>query len=490
MRLPTALLLALSALAGCAREPSTEAQVGASPAPAPSPDHTTFIAAVDALAAEALTRGSIAGLSIAVFRGGESILARGYGFSDRAAARAASPDTSYPVASVSKMFTAAAILRLADQGNLRLDDPLATFFPYARPVIGRLTVRQLLSHTSGLTRGGPAPRAAAQSVLRRGGTALAPGQRWDYSNYNFSLLGLVVEQASGRSYADYVREELAGPLGLTNTGYCEDGTAVPGRGLDYEAGRHGPQPTTYWTSPRFFASGGLCSSVRDLVRWQDALEEGRVVSAAAAQSMRTPTRLADGQDADYGYGLRLGWTAGHRKVGHTGGGKSNKAVLARYPEDDVTIAVLLNTERTGAAVAATDLEVAIARLLFSVPDPGPPGVPLAPQDLSRYTGQYRDGPRLMRVVSEDGALKLRVGPGRREISPLIAQGGDVFVDGEEPSLHLRFQMAGDKARGYARYHNGWFVGAGVRTGDLPAGGDTPSPARRRRPVRRPAATKN
>jgi hypothetical protein len=246
-------------------------------------------------------------------------------------------------------------------------------------------------------------------------------------------------------------------------------------------------PTPYWTSPRFFASGGLCSSVLDLVRWQEALESGRVVSAEGAQLMRTPIRIADGQDADYGFGLRLGWTAGHRKMGHTGGGRSNKAVLARYPADGVTIAVLLNTERTGAVVAATDLELAVARLLFGIPDPAPAGVPLAPQDLARYVGQYRDGQRLMRVVSEDGALKLRVGPGRHGISPLIAQGGDVFVDGEEPSLHLRFQMAEARARGYARYHNGWFVGAGVRTGDLPAGDEKPPPPRKRRPVRRRAA---
>ena len=91
------------------------------------------------------------------------------------------------------------------------------------------------------------------------------------------------------------------------------------------------------------------------------------------------------------------------------------------------------------------------------------------------------------LVSEEGVLKLRVGPGRHGISPLIAQGGDVFVDGEEPSLHLRFQMAEARARGYARYHNGWFVGAGIRTGDLPAGDEKPPPPRKRRPARRRAA---
>jgi D-alanyl-D-alanine carboxypeptidase len=468
--------------AGCSHEPATQAQAPA-PTPTPAPDHSAFIAAVDGLAAGAIAKGRLAGLSIAVFRGGEKILARGYGYADREAGLPAQPETSYPIASVSKTFTAAAIVRLSEQGKLSLDEPLSTFFPKARPAIGKLTLRQLLNHSSGLTRGGPAPRHAAESVVRRGGTAMPPGQRWDYSNYNFSLLGLVIEHVSGRPYAEYVRDELATPLGLVNTGYCEDGTPVPGRTVDYEAGPHGPMPTPYWSTERFFASGGLCSSVLDLVRWQRGLDEGRVVTGAGAQAMRTPTRLADGHEADYGFGTRLGWTAGHRKIGHTGGGRSNKAVLARYAEDDVTVAVLLNTERAGAEVAATDIEDAIGRLIFEPRESASP--PPSPADLARYTGEYRDGPRLMRIVFEEGALKLRVGPGPRGITPLIAQGGDVFVDGEEPTLHLRFQMAADKARAYTRYHNGWFMGTGVRSGDLKPGTAWPAhpPARRRRAAR-------
>lgn len=487
MRAAALVLVLLSLLApGCSREPSTEAQGASPPAPAPTPDDSAFVAAVDALASDALARGRMAGLSIAVYRGERPVLAKGYGFADKEAGILAGPETSYPVASVSKIFTAAGILRLADQGRLRLDDTLHAFFPDARPAIGRLTLRQLLSHTSGLTRGGPAPKAAAESTLRRGGTARPAGRDWDYSNYNFSLLGLVIEKVSGRAYADYVRDELAAPLGLRSTGYCEDGTAVPGRGRDYEAGPYGPQPTPYWTSPRFFAAGGLCASVVDLVRWQRALDQGHVVSAASAEAMKTPSRIADGHDVDYGLGLRLGWTAGRRKVGHTGGGRSNKAVLARYPDEDVTISVLLNTERTGAEVVATDLEAEIGRLFWSAPA-ATGSVPLAPQDLARYTGQYRDGQRLMRIVAAEGALKLRVGPRARDTSPLLAQGGDVFVDGEEPSLHLRFRMSADRARGYARYHNGWFVGVGVRTSDLPASDARPRAAPRRRPARRPAA---
>src|SRR5213075_971329 len=149
----------------------------------------------------ALERGPIAGLSIAVFEHGRPVLAKGYGWADVEAGLPASAETSYPIASVSKHFTAAAILRLADQGKLGLDDPLGRFFPSARARIGALTIRHLLDHTSGFSKPGPAPRPAALSVLSRGGTAREQGQDWSYSNYNFSLLGLVIENVSGKDYA-------------------------------------------------------------------------------------------------------------------------------------------------------------------------------------------------------------------------------------------------------------------------------------------------
>jgi CubicO group peptidase (beta-lactamase class C family) len=433
-----------------------------SPSPSPSQDHSAFVAAVDALAAEALQRGPTAGLSIAVFEHGKAVLATGYGSADLEAGVAATADTSYPIASVTKHFTAGAVLRLADQGKLSLDDPLRRFFPAARPRIGGLTIRHLLEHTSGLTRGGPAPRAAALSVIRRGGTARAQGEDWDYSNYNFSLLGLVIEQASGRDYGRYVHDELAVPLALTGTGYCEDGSAVPGRGRDYLSGVKTVSPTSYWMEPRFFAAGGLCSTVLDLVRWEKALEDGRVVSPAMLRAMRTPARLPDGLEVDYGFGTRLGVTGRHRKLGHTGGGQSNKAVLARYPDDDVTVVVLLNTERTNAPVTATDLEERIERLFFGLAEPSPQSESASEQELHRYVGQYRDGSRLMRVAMQDGMLTVRPGLGHRPDSRLVPGGGDLFLDAEEPSIELRFQIRDDQAHGYGRYHNGWFVGLGVR----------------------------
>jgi CubicO group peptidase (beta-lactamase class C family) len=464
-----AALAALLACAACAGDAATETthaaapQAAASATPAP-PDHRVFVAAVDALAEDALVRGPVAGLSIAVVSRGETVLAKGYGSADLEAGVPATAQTSYPIASVSKHFTAALVLRLADQGRLSLDDPLARFFPDARRQIGVLTLRNLLDHTSGLTRGGVAPRTAAESVLRRGGTARAPGEIWDYSNYNFSLLGLAIEEITGRDYASLVRDELVTPLGLTGTGYCEDGTLVPGRARDYLSGGRRLSPTDYWTGGRFFAGGGLCATVLDLVAFERALEEGRVVSPAMLRAMRAPTAMPGGIAAGYGLGTRLGETAGRPKIGHTGGGQGNKAVLARYPAEDLTIAVLFNSERDHADVTPNELEERIARLFFAGTE-APPAVEPAPGDLLRYVGQYREGPRLSSVTVDAGMLLLRPGLRDQKQSRLFAAPGGGLVSADDPSVLLRFQVADGEPKALARYRNGWFSGVAVRSAE-------------------------
>jgi CubicO group peptidase (beta-lactamase class C family) len=463
-----AALAALLCGAACAGDAATEtthdAPAPALPATPPPPDHGAFVAAVDALAADALARGPVAGLSIAVFSRGERVLAKGYGLADVESFLPATPDTSYPIASVSKHFTAALVLRLADQGRLSLDDPLARFFPDARPQIGVLTLRNLLDHTSGLTRGGTAPRAAAESVLRRGGTARAPGEIWDYSNYNFSLLGLAIEEVTGRDYASLVRDELAAPLGLRGTGYCEDGTGVPGRARDYLSSGRRLSPTDYWTGGRFFAGGGLCSTVLDLVAFERALEDGRVVSPAMLRAMRASTPLPGGIAAGYGLGTRLGATAGRAKIGHTGGGQGNKAVLARYPAEDLTIAVLFNTERDHAEVTPNELEERIARLFFAGEPEARPDAP-PPGELLRCVGQYREGPRLSSVTEDAGMLLLRPGLRDQKQSRLFASPGGGLVSADDPSVELRFQVANGEPLALSRYRNGWFSGVAVRSAE-------------------------
>jgi hypothetical protein len=184
------------------------------------------------------------------------------------------------------------------------------------------------------------------------------------------------------------------------------------------------------------------------------------------QAMRTPAPLPGALDADYGLGTRMGSTAGHRKFGHTGGGQGNKAVLARYPDEDLTIAVLLNTERANATITANGIEERVARLFFATPDAVPPEAP--PElDSRRYAGDYRSGSQLVRFAENGGVLTVLGGPRRVPGARYVGRGGGLFVEEDDPSVELRFQVRDEQVDGYRRYRNGWFAGVASRSAEPP-----------------------
>jgi CubicO group peptidase (beta-lactamase class C family) len=460
---PLVLLSAL-VLVACGRQADpvrgqTSTAVAASPSARPF-DAAAFAAAVDAVAAEAMERGPVVGLSIAVARDGQAVLAKGYGYADREAGLRTTPDTSYPIASVSKIFTTVALLKLAEEGRLTLDDPLGRWLPEARAPLAQVPLRHFLSHTSGLAaRPGTSTRRHVLHSLRNG-LAFPPGSEWEYSNRAFAMMGLVIEKASGLAYADAIKA-LADSARLTSTGYCEGGVPVPNRTRDYGVSAQGLKPSTYWQYEKFYAAGGLCASVNDLLRWDQALQEGRVISQSSVEAMRRPALLPGGVAVGYGLGTRMGETAGHRKLGHTGGGTSNKAVLARYPDDGATIAVLLNTEAYNARVTAMEIEDRVARALLALPEAPATDVTVLVEQLQRYTGAYNELGRTTRVVVEPGTQRLTAGG----FGPLLPQGGDAFVDADDPGVGLRFLVDGERVTGYLRLHDGWFVEFGRRMGD-------------------------
>jgi CubicO group peptidase (beta-lactamase class C family) len=258
-----------------------------------------------------------------------------------------------------------------------------------------------------------------------------------------------------------MREELFDPLGLRGTGFCEGSATVPGRAQDYEVGRAGLVATPYWHNSGFFAAGGLCSTVVDLGRWQTALDEGRVVTPATLAEMSAPTPLPDGVEVDYGYGVRRGRFQGHVKRGHTGGGRSNRAALARYPDDGLTVVVLLNTERSDAPVVAIDIEARLARRVFEEPMPSPHDLALTAEDAARFAGEYHGSPPL-RVSAGPAGLRLQRGRRRPGVA-LLAQGNGVFLNGEQPAVELRFLPEGAPRAGrVAIYDNGWFLALRTR----------------------------
>ncbi len=327
----------------------------------------SFARAVDSLAEAAIGSGSVAGISVAVARGGRVVIARGYGLADVARNAPVTPSTVFRAGSLAKQFTAAAILRLAEQGRLSLDDEITKHLP-DYPVQGhRVLVRHLLAHTSGIrnyTSLGPrwASRnrepMSADSIIALFAPEpfeFAPGTDFRYNNSGYFLLGRIIEKVTGRRYADVLRDEVLAPLALPATKYCPDepDPATDASGYAMRGGALVPSAPLSMNHP--FSAGALCASAQDLVAWTLALSGGKVVSPASYARMITPEPLADGRRMPYGYGLGLVSVAGHAAVAHGGGMNGFTAQLAHFAADSLIVAVLVNTEGNLADRLAFDI---------------------------------------------------------------------------------------------------------------------------------------
>jgi CubicO group peptidase (beta-lactamase class C family) len=437
--------------------------------PAPTGD-AAIVARIDAIAMAALADGPLAGLSIAVVRGQDMIVSKGYGYADLAAKVPATADTMYDIASITKLFTAAAIMKLAQAGKVDLADELASLlpeFPNAEQA-RRITVRHLLNHTSGLSDyeaahteywlagGKPVTPTFVLDYLSGRPLEFVPGSQWSYSNSGYYLLGMIVERVSGRRYGEYVRDEIAAPLKLSATAPCDLVFGSPAATRGYDAKDSGLVASRLIGAPNIVADGGLCSTVGDLSRLPTALARGNVVNAASLAAMREPTTLASGIAIDYGLGVRRGVLEGHELWGHTGGMDSYWSVLARYPDDDVTIVVLVNTE--GADEDALTIAGNVARVVLRLGEPVLADLPVTPKEAAAYAGTYQRSSDRIRIYAEAGHLRRAVEGSERPPGTLLcqAQGSFAFTV-EYPMDRLVFHVVGDRAVGSSEYYNGIFA---------------------------------
>jgi D-alanyl-D-alanine carboxypeptidase len=380
-RVGATLVLALSSCAGPRPEEISSATIEADAA---------LASRLDGAALDALRQLPMAGFSIAVARGGEVVMAKGYGYADLARRVPASGNTIYRVGSIGKEFTAAAVLRLAEEGELSLEDSITEHLPdYPEPE-SRVTVRHLLSHTSGLSEGAIGPLLAEtggvgytrdEIVARFASQPLVfePGTRWSYSNSGYMLAGLVIESVSDASYADYMTDGVLRPLGLSDTSYCPDEPPANDRwahGYDLREGnwsravRLGRPPSFIDPAPInmdvVYSAGALCSTVTDLVRWP-ALLRSSFLDRASFHEMSVPTVLTDGTEVPYGLGLQFREFGTHRALAHGGVINGFIGMLAEFTEDDLTVALLVNT-RLPSEEQAGQLLTEILRAVFDEPE--------------------------------------------------------------------------------------------------------------------------
>jgi D-alanyl-D-alanine carboxypeptidase len=323
-------------------------------------------AAVVRAAREAAQNALAAGVpavQIAVSHRGRVIYSEAFGMTDPERATAATPRSVMQVGSITKQFTAAAILRLADRGALSLDDRIEKFVPEFDPRGAAITLRHLLNHTSGVNAPLPyqyAPVTRAQFIasINAQPLASAPGSKWSYSGAGYKLLAYGIESITGRSFADFIHSEFALPLGLLDTGLCGTSNLPVPEGYDVFEGKWKRVPPVDMSVA--FAAGGLCSTASDLVRWSHLLANGRVMLPASYATMTTATRLTNNTITPYGLGVSLEKFPGHPAVSHNGTIPGFYTFLVHFSDRDVAIAVVTNALPSPSAGNPQLIAVAVA----------------------------------------------------------------------------------------------------------------------------------
>lgn len=358
---------------------------------APALAQQTPLAAVDRYVRDEIRRERVPGVSVAIVRGGRVVLARGYGEASVELHAQATDSTVYQSGSVGKQFTAALILRLAAAGRLRLDDPIRRHLPEGPPGWDSITVRHLLTHTSGIPDYTDSavnyqrPYTEDELVRIAAGLPLQfrAGDHWRYSNTGYLLLGAIVRRVTGRFYGDLLREEIFTPLGMRTARIISEADIVPNRAAGYEL-VHDSLHNQAWVNPTLntTADGSLYLTVHDLARWVIGWDAGRVLSASDREQAWTPVRFNDGNSYPYGFGWEISELRTQRLIGHTGSWQGFKTSVQRFPRQDLTVIVLANLDRArpeamSLAIAGL-IDTALVpphRLRAPLPGPRPP-VPL------------------------------------------------------------------------------------------------------------------
>lgn len=324
---------------------------GCSASPAPSNQQPTIESTVDEAVKVYVLRSGVPGVTVDLAQNGNTIYAQGYGYSDVSTKQAAKPTDIFEIASITKQFTAAIIMKLQEQGKLHVDDSMSTYLPqYGFP--SAITLRMLLTHTSGLANytsfsqfpdwsANGVPEATVLTAVSQAPLQFTPGTAYSYSNSNYFALGGIIEVVTGQSYESNLDQDIFQPLGLQNTYYELPPAALAATGYDNSSGPL--EPVTPWTRSSAFAAGAMSANVYDLVTWENALMHGQAVSPASFKEMTTSDGfVSNGQS--YGFGLVLQTYNGHPVMWHNGGIAGFLTQELVFLDSGVTLAEFANLD--------------------------------------------------------------------------------------------------------------------------------------------------
>lgn len=389
---------------------------------------------IDEYAGTAMTAMHIPGMALAVVRDGNVVYRKGFGVKNAATKAPVEASTTFEIGSVTKQFTATAVLQLAEQGKLRLDDPLGKYVTAYGPA-REVTIRQLLNQVTGIpnyTDAGRFESIAAQTkpsfarmigLIAKKPPAFAPGTKWAYSNTNYVLLGKVVEAASHESYSAYVFDHVIKPAGMNHTVTMDEERGSSTVATGYRpTPKGGLAPAPAFGAGWAWSAGYLVSNVDDLAKWDDAFFGGKIISPGDVNLATTPFRLPDGKSTGYGMGWIDDTQDGQRRIWHNGGTFGFSAANVTYPDEHVAIIVLANALVPTQAIAARVFEV-----LY------PPSIKAAAGEDSKITARAKD-------------LIRRFQTGNIDRSALDKRMNDALTPAIVDSVKAQLSALGDPAR--------------------------------------------
>jgi CubicO group peptidase (beta-lactamase class C family) len=419
----------------------------AQPPPSPIPDD--FVSKAEALIQRYVDDGGFQGV-VLVRSAGVTLIRKAYGWSNAEWGVSVTPAAKFRIGSITKQFAAVAVLQLEEQGQLSLIDPITRFYAEAPAEWSNVTIENLLRHTSGIfeytqlpafqTRLPQTPAEIIASVHDRP-LAFAPGTRFEYSNTGYVLLGLIVERASGLSWAEYVRHNILDKAGLRDIGYDRTERILAQRAAGYRGDGIHLINADFVDMTLPYSAGALYSTADDLDRWFEALEQGQVITPASFQKMTTPGL------GNYGYGLGISQFNGTPAYTHTGGIHGFATAMMRSPSLRYTAVILSNIE----TAPSNDLRSLIGQLALGRTLTLPPlraAISLPNATLDAIVGRYRlPDDRIISVTRDEEVLLYRDREGSFEqVVPMWPQSESEFFSRTLP-LEFVIQRQGDTVTG-------------------------------------------
>jgi CubicO group peptidase (beta-lactamase class C family) len=405
--------------------------------------------AVDDFVRAQMKAAHIPGVAIAVIKDGKPVKVRGYGFGNIELETPVTPGSVFFIGSLSKQIIAVATLKLIADGRLSLDDRAVTFLEGAPAGWNGITVRHLLTHTSGLVNEGPGfnrlrPQSDADVIKSAYDVPLVfpPGEKYQYSNLGYFVLAEIVAKESGQSWPVFVQERIFSPLGMNASGVVDTALVVPHRvnGYVYRNGKYQNAPTLLALRP----SGAFRSSLNDMVKWDAALTNATILPQQMLYAMWTPVVLRDGSRYPYGFGFQIESYGSHRAISHGGSLNGFRNAYLRLPDDKLSVLVLTNSDNASPNTIATHIAAEYVKDLF----PRRKFAPLSAKELDQLAGSYRLETGRVVVTRSGQGLVLNAGI---DVF-LLPSSPRVFFSPDDPRVQFEFDREGETVR-MTRYSN-------------------------------------